>query len=75
MKMDFYRLMMRTSLLISEVLRMRKAVMHSDGYLKPCVLCGAYIENQMYETISYKRGRTVYMHVTCYTKMKLKNKK
>lgn len=54
---------------------MKKAVMHSDGYLKQCALCGAYIENQMYETITYRRGRTVYVHVTCYTKTKLKNRK
>lgn len=54
---------------------MKKAVMHSDGYLKPCILCGAYIENQMYETVTYKRGRVGYVHKTCYTKTKLKNQK
>lgn len=52
---------------------MEKAVIHSDGYLKPCVLCGRYIENQMYEKITYKRGHVGYVHVTCYTKTKLKN--
>ena len=54
---------------------MKKAVFGSDGYLKPCVLCGQYIENQMFETIGYKRGRVGYVHVTCYTHTKLKHRK
>lgn len=53
---------------------MKKAVMHSDGYLKPCVLCGEYIENKMYETVTYKRGRVGYVHVTCVNKTKRKHK-
>lgn len=54
---------------------MKKAVIHSDGYLKPCILCGQYIENQMYETITYTHGRVGYIHVTCYTKTKLKHRR
>lgn len=53
---------------------MKKAVYGSDGYLKPCVLCGCYIENQMYEEITYKYGRKGYVHIVCYNKTKRKKR-
>lgn len=54
---------------------MKKAVYGSDGYCKFCLLCGEYIENKMYETITYKKGRTGYVHVTCYNRTKLKHRR
>lgn len=53
---------------------MKKAVYGSDGYCKLCLLCGGYIENKMYETVTYKKGRTGYVHTVCYNRTKIKNK-
>lgn len=54
---------------------MKKAVIASEGYLKQCIICGEHIENQMYETVTYTRGRMGYFHVTCYTKIKRRNRR
>lgn len=58
---------------------MKKAVIGSEGYLKPCCICGKYIENEMYEEIQSKRSKRSiqvrYFHVKCATPLKIKNRK